>query len=102
MNDYASAQFTCDCVINSVDFHIKIFFKKKNYLADLRSFSKIAFLGSTFLASISGNVHPIVPQGDLDCIAGATSQNGAFIWDLKKGKVVQRFSEVRCYFLVAE
>ncbi|XP_016074649.1 PREDICTED: WD repeat-containing protein 17 [Miniopterus natalensis] len=31
--------------------------------------------------------------GDLDCIAGATSQKGAFIWDVGKGKVVQRFSE---------
>ncbi|XP_014403244.1 PREDICTED: WD repeat-containing protein 17 [Myotis brandtii] len=31
--------------------------------------------------------------GDLDCIAGATSQNGAFIWDIKKGKVIQRFNE---------
>ncbi|XP_021120602.1 WD repeat-containing protein 17 isoform X2 [Heterocephalus glaber] len=31
--------------------------------------------------------------GGLNCIAGATSQNGAFIWDIQKGKVVQRFSE---------
>ncbi|XP_039073152.1 WD repeat-containing protein 17 isoform X2 [Hyaena hyaena] len=31
--------------------------------------------------------------GDLNCIAGATSRNGAFIWDVKKGKVVQRFNE---------
>ncbi|XP_066092130.1 WD repeat-containing protein 17 isoform X3 [Saccopteryx bilineata] len=31
--------------------------------------------------------------GDLDCIAGGTSQNGAFIWDVKKGKMVQRFNE---------
>ncbi|XP_019605025.2 WD repeat-containing protein 17 isoform X7 [Rhinolophus sinicus] len=31
--------------------------------------------------------------GDLNCIAGATSQNGAFIWDIKKGKMVQRFNE---------
>uniref|UniRef100_A0A671FMW8 WD repeat domain 17 n=1 Tax=Rhinolophus ferrumequinum TaxID=59479 RepID=A0A671FMW8_RHIFE len=31
--------------------------------------------------------------GDLNCIAGATSQNGAFIWDVKKGKMVQRFTE---------
>ncbi|XP_036155651.1 WD repeat-containing protein 17 isoform X1 [Myotis myotis] len=31
--------------------------------------------------------------GDLDCIAGATSQNGAFVWDIKKGKVIQRFDE---------
>ncbi|XP_036084590.1 WD repeat-containing protein 17 isoform X4 [Rousettus aegyptiacus] len=31
--------------------------------------------------------------GDLNCIAGATSQNGAFIWDVKKGKMVQRFNE---------
>ncbi|XP_054421802.1 WD repeat-containing protein 17 isoform X2 [Pteronotus mesoamericanus] len=31
--------------------------------------------------------------GDLDCIAGATSQNGAFIWDVKKGKMIQRFNE---------
>lgn len=59
-------------------------------------------LGSTFLASISDNACHIVCQGDLDCIAGATSQNGAFIWDIKKGRMVQRFTEVRCYFLVAE
>ncbi|KAM7111640.1 WD repeat-containing protein 17 isoform 2-T2 [Molossus nigricans] len=31
--------------------------------------------------------------GDLNCIAGATSQNGAFIWDIKKGKIVHRFNE---------
>ncbi|KAF4026085.1 hypothetical protein G4228_018257 [Cervus hanglu yarkandensis] len=31
--------------------------------------------------------------GDLNCIAGATSRNGAFIWDIKKGKMVQRFNE---------
>ncbi|XP_060699086.1 WD repeat-containing protein 17 isoform X1 [Hemiscyllium ocellatum] len=31
--------------------------------------------------------------GDLNCIAGATSRNGAFIWDVKKGKTVTRFNE---------
>ncbi|XP_069349400.1 WD repeat-containing protein 17 isoform X2 [Eulemur rufifrons] len=31
--------------------------------------------------------------GDLNCIAGATSRNGAFIWDVQKGKMVQRFNE---------
>uniref|UniRef100_A0A8C0L9Q0 WD repeat domain 17 n=1 Tax=Canis lupus dingo TaxID=286419 RepID=A0A8C0L9Q0_CANLU len=31
--------------------------------------------------------------GDLNCIAGATSRNGAFIWDIKRGKMVQRFNE---------
>ncbi|XP_073075306.1 WD repeat-containing protein 17 isoform X4 [Manis javanica] len=31
--------------------------------------------------------------GNLNCIAGATSQNGAFVWDVKKGKMVQRFHE---------
>ncbi|KAF4090807.1 hypothetical protein AMELA_G00055710 [Ameiurus melas] len=31
--------------------------------------------------------------GDLNCIAGATSRNGAFIWDLKKGKMITRFNE---------
>ncbi|XP_010628109.1 WD repeat-containing protein 17 isoform X5 [Fukomys damarensis] len=31
--------------------------------------------------------------GSLNCIAGATSRNGAFIWDIQRGKVVQRFSE---------
>nr|XP_055189761.1 WD repeat-containing protein 17 isoform X5 [Nyctereutes procyonoides] len=31
--------------------------------------------------------------GDLNCIAGATSRNGAFIWDVKRGKIVQRFNE---------
>ncbi|KAM6220319.1 WD repeat-containing protein 17 isoform 3-T3 [Rhynchocyon petersi] len=31
--------------------------------------------------------------GDLNCIAGATSRNGAFIWDIKKGKMIQRFNE---------
>ncbi|XP_064333655.1 WD repeat-containing protein 17 isoform X1 [Camelus dromedarius] len=31
--------------------------------------------------------------GDLNCIAGATSRNGAFIWDIKKGKMAQRFNE---------
>lgn len=101
MNGYASAQFTCDRVINSVGFHISTFFLK-NYLANLKSFSKITSSGSTFPASISGNVSHIVSPGDLDCIAGATSQNGAFVWDIKKGKVIQRFNEVRCYFLVAE
>uniref|UniRef100_A0A672N4U7 WD repeat-containing protein 17-like n=1 Tax=Sinocyclocheilus grahami TaxID=75366 RepID=A0A672N4U7_SINGR len=31
--------------------------------------------------------------GDLNCIAGATSRNGAFIWDVKKGKIITRFNE---------
>ncbi|XP_034375964.1 WD repeat-containing protein 17 isoform X7 [Arvicanthis niloticus] len=31
--------------------------------------------------------------GDLNCIAGATSRNGAFIWDIQKSKVIQRFNE---------
>ncbi|KAK7820829.1 hypothetical protein U0070_024787, partial [Myodes glareolus] len=31
--------------------------------------------------------------GDSNCIAGATSRNGAFIWDVQKGKVIQRFNE---------
>lgn len=33
-------------------------------------------------------------QGDLNCIAGATSRNGAFIWDVRKGKIITRFNEV--------
>ncbi|XP_078252775.1 WD repeat-containing protein 17 isoform X1 [Rhinoraja longicauda] len=31
--------------------------------------------------------------GDLNCIAGATSRNGAFIWDVVKGKTIARFNE---------
>ncbi|KAJ7409716.1 hypothetical protein WISP_112903 [Willisornis vidua] len=31
--------------------------------------------------------------GDLNCIAGATSRNGGFIWDVRKGKIITRFSE---------
>ncbi|XP_012879240.1 PREDICTED: WD repeat-containing protein 17 [Dipodomys ordii] len=31
--------------------------------------------------------------GGLNCIAGATSRNGAFIWDVHKGKIIQRFNE---------
>ncbi|KFO84404.1 WD repeat-containing protein 17 [Buceros rhinoceros silvestris] len=31
--------------------------------------------------------------GDLNCIAGATSRNGGFIWDVSKGKIITRFSE---------
>ncbi|CAJ0947440.1 unnamed protein product [Ranitomeya imitator] len=31
--------------------------------------------------------------GDLNCIAGATSRNGGFIWDVKKGKMIIRFNE---------
>ncbi|KAM4836670.1 WD repeat-containing protein 17 isoform 4-T4 [Thomomys bottae] len=31
--------------------------------------------------------------GGLNCIAGATSRKGAFIWDVHKGKIVQRFNE---------
>uniref|UniRef100_A0A4W3GRT2 WD repeat domain 17 n=1 Tax=Callorhinchus milii TaxID=7868 RepID=A0A4W3GRT2_CALMI len=31
--------------------------------------------------------------GDLNCIAGATSRNGAFIWDVRKGKLITRFNE---------
>ncbi|NXP25942.1 WDR17 protein, partial [Scytalopus superciliaris] len=31
--------------------------------------------------------------GDLNCIAGATSRNGGFIWDVRKGKMITRFSE---------
>ncbi|CAK7295669.1 WD repeat-containing protein 17 [Vulpes lagopus] len=37
--------------------------------------------------------------GDLNCIAGATSRNGAFIWDVKRGKMVQRFNERILHFL---
>ncbi|XP_068869857.1 WD repeat-containing protein 17 isoform X5 [Aphelocoma coerulescens] len=31
--------------------------------------------------------------GDLNCIAGGTSRNGGFIWDVRKGKIITRFSE---------
>ncbi|OXB84140.1 UNVERIFIED_CONTAM: hypothetical protein H355_012258 [Colinus virginianus] len=31
--------------------------------------------------------------GDLNCIAGATSRNGGFIWDVPRGKIITRFSE---------
>ncbi|NXC33740.1 WDR17 protein, partial [Campylorhamphus procurvoides] len=31
--------------------------------------------------------------GDLNCIAGATSRNGGFIWDIRKGKIITRFNE---------
>uniref|UniRef100_A0A8D3AMG1 WD repeat-containing protein 17 n=1 Tax=Scophthalmus maximus TaxID=52904 RepID=A0A8D3AMG1_SCOMX len=31
--------------------------------------------------------------GDLNCIAGATSRNGAFIWDVRKEKIITRFNE---------
>lgn len=34
-------------------------------------------------------------KGDLNCIAGATSRNGGFIWDVPRGKIITRFSEVR-------
>ncbi|XP_064637319.1 WD repeat-containing protein 17-like isoform X2 [Lineus longissimus] len=30
---------------------------------------------------------------DLHCIAAATSRNGCFIWDIEKGKIIQRFKE---------
>ncbi|KAK1791973.1 hypothetical protein P4O66_013194, partial [Electrophorus voltai] len=33
--------------------------------------------------------------GDLNCVAGGTSRNGAFIWDVKKGKMITRFNEAR-------
>uniref|UniRef100_A0A674H3T5 WD repeat domain 17 n=1 Tax=Taeniopygia guttata TaxID=59729 RepID=A0A674H3T5_TAEGU len=31
--------------------------------------------------------------GNLNCIAGGTSRNGGFIWDIQKGKLITRFSE---------
>ncbi|XP_061439639.1 WD repeat-containing protein 17 isoform X3 [Rhineura floridana] len=31
--------------------------------------------------------------GDLNCIAGATSRNGGFIWDVPRGKMITRFNE---------
>ncbi|RMC13989.1 hypothetical protein DUI87_09073 [Hirundo rustica rustica] len=31
--------------------------------------------------------------GNLNCIAGGTSRNGAFIWDVRKGKMITRFTE---------
>nr|XP_056711232.1 WD repeat-containing protein 17 isoform X2 [Euleptes europaea] len=31
--------------------------------------------------------------GDLNCIAGGTSRNGGFIWDVSRGKMITRFSE---------
>ncbi|CAH1777058.1 unnamed protein product [Owenia fusiformis] len=31
--------------------------------------------------------------GDINCIAGSTSRQGAFIWDIDKGKIVKRFTE---------
>ncbi|XP_039176577.1 WD repeat-containing protein 17 isoform X1 [Crotalus tigris] len=31
--------------------------------------------------------------GDLNCIAGATSRNGGFIWDVSRDKMITRFSE---------
>ena len=30
---------------------------------------------------------------DLNCVTAATARNGVFIWDLDKGKVIQRFRE---------
>ena len=35
---------------------------------------------------------------DLNCIAGSTSRHGAFIWDIGKGKVIKRYTEVRTPF----
>jgi len=32
--------------------------------------------------------------GDLNCIAGSTSKNGVFIWDIGKKKIVKKFTEV--------
>ncbi|NWV38305.1 WDR17 protein, partial [Grantiella picta] len=31
--------------------------------------------------------------GNLNCIAGGTSRNGGFIWDVRKGKMITRFTE---------
>nr|XP_028600904.1 WD repeat-containing protein 17 isoform X2 [Podarcis muralis] len=31
--------------------------------------------------------------GDLNCIAGGTSRNGGFIWDVPRGKMITRFNE---------
>nr|XP_034967688.1 WD repeat-containing protein 17 isoform X7 [Zootoca vivipara] len=31
--------------------------------------------------------------GDLNCIAGGTSRNGGFIWDVTRGKMITRFNE---------
>lgn len=41
-------------------------------------------------------------EGDLNCIAGATSRNGAFIWDVRKGKIITRFNEVTFTFSSVE
>ena len=32
---------------------------------------------------------------NLNCIVACTSKNGAFIWDIGRGKVTKRFTEVR-------
>lgn len=32
--------------------------------------------------------------GDVNCICGATAKNGVFIWDINKGKIIKRFTEV--------
>ncbi|XP_062334611.1 WD repeat-containing protein 17 isoform X2 [Osmerus eperlanus] len=40
-----------------------------------------------------GVVYSLSWAPDLNCIAGATSRNGAFIWDVKKGKMITRFNE---------
>ncbi|KAK2527574.1 Wdr17 [Columba guinea] len=49
------------------------------------------------LAWVSSAPGMFVTGGDLNCIAGATSRNGGFIWDVLKGKMITRFSE---YYVV--
>lgn len=57
-----------------------------NHFADLRSFSKTAFLGSTFLASISGNVHPIVPKVIWTALPGQRPKMAPSFGILKRAK----------------
>ncbi|GAB0188611.1 WD repeat-containing protein 17 [Grus japonensis] len=45
------------------------------------------------LAWVSSAPGMFITGGDLNCIAGATSRNGGFIWDVPKGKMITRFSE---------
>lgn len=62
---------------------------KEHYTAGWSVSPKVAMNANYFDLSVF-----VCLPGDLNCIAGATSRNGAFIWDVRKGKIITRFNEV--------
>ncbi|KAB1257536.1 WD repeat-containing protein 17 [Camelus dromedarius] len=73
--------------------HVETIFDCKFKPDDPNLLATASFDGTIKVWDINTLTAVHTSPGDLNCIAGATSRNGAFIWDIKKGKMAQRFNE---------